>query len=95
MSQPNLGGWTAWHATLTEEAKAVFKQAMEGFVGVGYTPQAFATQVVAGTNYCFLCQGTPAYLNPPDLVAKVYIYQPLPTQGAPHLVQIVQIQPAP
>jgi len=32
-----VGGWTAYHE-LTPKDHAVFKEALEGFVGVQYTP---------------------------------------------------------
>jgi hypothetical protein len=85
------GGWTDWSFTITPEAKKVFDEALKGFVGVAYTPLAFATQVVAGMNYCFLCKGKVVYPDAPDLAAKVYIYQPL--SGAPHLSEIKKVTP--
>jgi hypothetical protein len=91
MAEMMPGGWTAFSFTITQEAKKVFDQALKGLVGVSYTPLAFATQVVAGTNYCFLCQGKVVYPGAPELAAKVYIYVPL--QGEPHLSQIIQITP--
>ncbi|CCI09267.1 hypothetical protein [Microcystis aeruginosa] len=85
------GEWTAFSFSITESAKNVFDAALKGFVGVGYTPLAFATQVVAGMNYCFLCKGKVVYPNAPDLVVLVYIYKP--PQGAPHITKISQINP--
>ena len=85
------GGWTAFSFTITDSAKKVFDTALKGWLGVGYTPLAFATQVVAGTNYCFLCKGHVVYPNAPEFAAKVYIYQPL--QGDPHITEISQIIP--
>ena len=85
------GGWTGWNFTITPEAKAVFEKALQGFTGVGYTPLAFATQMVSGTNYCFLCQGKVVYPGAPEIAVKLYIYQPL--QGDPHITQIINITP--
>jgi hypothetical protein len=82
-----VGGWTAYH-TLTEKDWQVFKEAMAGFVGVTYEPQAVSTQLVAGTNYRFKCIAS----IPPALVvweSIVEIFQPL--QGAPHIVGITRI----
>ena len=50
-----FGGWTKF-SILTDEAKKVFHDVKKP-LGVIYTPFAFATQVVAGINYCFLCTG--------------------------------------
>ena len=45
--------------TLTDELKDIFAKALEGLLGATYEPQELvATQVVAGTNYKFLANGT-------------------------------------
>lgn len=93
MSETTVGGWSAFNFEVTPEARAVFAEATKGFVGVGYTPFAFATQLVAGTNYCYLTQAKPATPNPSSFVAKVYVYQPLPGQGPAHITQIVHVTP--
>ena len=73
------GGWAAAaDPAITDEVKAVFDKGMEGLVGVDYVPVALlGTQVVAGTNYAFLCQGTVVV---PDAVPAwkiVFLYQDL------------------
>lgn len=95
MSNTVVGGWMPWDFTLSEEAKEVFKEVMKGFVGVGYTPLAFATQVVHGVNYCFLCQGKGVYPGAVLEVFKVYVFKPLPTDPstAAHITQIVKVTP--
>lgn len=85
------GAWSAWSFTVTPEAQHVFKEALKGFAGVHYTPLAFAKQVVAGTNYAFLCKGKAVYPNAPETTNIVYIYQPL--KGDPHITHITQIHP--
>ena len=91
MSDTILGGWSAWSFDISKEAQTVFAGALKGFVGVNYTPLAFATQVVAGMNYCFICKGKVVYPGAPNTAVKLYIYQPL--EGNPHIVQILQITP--
>lgn len=91
MSDTILGGWTNFSFSLTEDAKNVLKEALGGLVGVGYTPLACATQVVAGINYCFLCKRAVVYPNAPESVVKVYIYKP-PT-GPSHITEIVEVKP--
>ena len=73
-----VGGWTPVEseaAVLPDDAQAAFDKATEGLVGATYTPVALlSTQLVAGTNYCILCQITPVV---PDAVPTwnlVYIY---------------------
>ena len=82
-----VGGWTAFHP-VTPEDKKVFDEAMQGFVGVKYTPLEVSTQVVNGTNYRFRCD---ASVPPAEVVwqAIVEIYQPI--QGKPHVVAITRI----
>ena len=91
MTEQMPGGWSNWNFELTPDAKKVFEKALQGFVGVAYTPLAFATQVVAGENYCFLCKGKVVYPDAPEFPAKVYIYQPL--KGDPHITEIKKIKP--
>jgi len=91
MSSPVPGGWSDWNFAISKEAQNVFDTALKGHVGVQYTPLAFATQVVAGTNYCFLCKAKVVYPNAPDQVKKLYIFQPL--DGPPHITEIIDVKP--
>ncbi|SHO57311.1 hypothetical protein [Vibrio quintilis] len=82
------GGWTKYRK-LTPEDRAVFDEAMAGFVGVIYDPYEVATQVVAGTNYRYKCN---ARLPGPEECmweAVVEIFQPL--EGKPYLVNINRV----
>lgn len=85
------GGWNGFNFKLTPGAKAVFDKALEGLIGVNYTPLAFAMQVVDGTNYCFLCKAHVTTYVTTDYAALVYIYQPL--KGDPHIVGITRVTP--
>lgn len=76
------GGWTvsedAPTAELPEDAKAAFDAAMAELVGVEYTPIAYlGTQVVAGTNYGYLCRGTVMSAEPVTNLYVVKVYQDL------------------
>lgn len=84
------GGWTNFSFTLTPKAQEVFKKAVN-LIGVAYTPLAFATQVVAGTNWCFLAKGAVAALGAPEIAALLYVFEPL--EGSPYLTEIKQIKP--
>ena len=71
------GGYTrAASPVITDEIRAMCAKAFAGMTGATYEPVALlATQVVAGTNYCILCEGTA-----PDSVKTyvfVYIYEDL------------------
>lgn len=55
-----LGGYIdVVDGTLTDELKDIFNKALSGLLGASYEPiKLVATQVVAGTNYKFLANGT-------------------------------------
>ena len=58
---PLSGGWETntevSSPTLTDEQQAIFRKASEGMLDVSYGPVAvIGQQVVAGTNYAYLCQ---------------------------------------
>ena len=84
-----VGGWTLTEdAAVTDAAQGVFAKAMEGLVGVNYTPVALlGTQLVSGTNYCFLCEATVVYPDAQPYYAVVTVYQDL--QGKAEIRNIV------
>jgi len=88
-----LGGWTLTpdlSVSLTEEDKAIFDKAMEGFTGVGYEPAAvLATQLVSGKNYAYLCKATPVTSKPIPHWAVVVVYQDL--QGEASVSKVAEI----
>ena len=79
----DFGGMTGyWEAaedpTLTPERKAIFDKGMEGLLGVDYVPVVYlGSQVVAGTNHAFLCQGTIVVPNAVPEWMVVYLYEDL------------------
>lgn len=98
-----VGGWEmvpAQSAILTEEAQpepmmtdeaaAAFLKAMETLDGAEYTPVALlATQIVAGTNYCILCQGKYVVPDAKPFWALVYIYADL--EGNAEIMNIYEL----
>ncbi|GMV30118.1 MAG: hypothetical protein AMXMBFR59_22430 [Rhodanobacteraceae bacterium] len=85
------GGWSNFDFTLSPEAKNVFDTAFDGLLGVKYTPFAFATQIVNGTNYSFLCEAQYMTRYPVENAVAAEVYQPL--EGKPHIVAIRPISP--
>ncbi|MCQ2421332.1 MAG: hypothetical protein MJ118_09365, partial [Clostridia bacterium] len=74
------GGWTlnTEAAKLPEGAKAAFEKAMEGLLGVGYTPLAcMGSQVVAGANYAILCTAKTVTAEPAAALAVVVVNAPV------------------
>ena len=86
-----LGGWTLPGDTaLTDEARDAFDKAMDGLVGVNYTPLALlGTQLVSGTNYCLLCEATVVYPGAQPYYALVYVYADL--QGGAGILNTVPL----
>jgi hypothetical protein len=83
-----LGGWTPF-GPLTAESKEVFARATKGWDGVSYVPLEVSTQIVAGTNYRFICEGTTVTLEPSTFKASIEIHQPL--DGPPVITRIDRI----
>ena len=94
-SQPDhmVGGWKIYpHETeeLPKDAQTAFDKATEGLVGAKYTPVTLmATQLVAGMNYCILCQVSPVVPDPDPKWALVYIYADL--QGNAEIMNVYEL----
>ncbi len=90
---PVVGGWkTILHEAepLPEDAQAAFDKAVEKLVGAKYTPVSLlSTQLVAGTNYCILCQVSPVVSDPEPNWALVYIYADL--QGNAEIMNVYDL----
>ena len=74
------GGWmvTEGRLKLDKHAKGVFAKATDNLLGCDYEPVALlGTQVVAGTNDCFLARLTPVVPNATPHWALVYVYEDL------------------
>lgn len=76
-----LGGWsdnTELPNLLSDEEKALFEKALEGWAGVGYEPICvLARQIVSGTNYAILALGTTVTANPVTHIYILNIYEDL------------------
>ena len=76
------GGWTpSASPEITEDLQTLFDQGLEGLIGVHYVPVAYlGSQVVAGSNHCFLAQATAVVPDAQPYYALVYLYQDLQGQ---------------
>jgi len=87
------GGWEnvpCEAGILPEGAQAAFDKATEQLDGAIYTPVALlSTQVVAGTNYCILCQISPVVPDPVPAWVLVYIYADL--QGGAEILNVYEL----
>ena len=80
LADSNLsGGWTAAQSPkVTSAAKKALSKATDGLAGASYNPVALlGTQVVAGTNYCMLCEVTPVVPNAETDYMIVQVYADL------------------
>ena len=91
-----LGGWTVnteYNSMMADNDVARFEKALEGLVGVGYTPVTIlATQVVNGTNHAYLAKGTTVTAEPVDGWYVVVVNEN--SAGEISLVNIKQIDVA-
>ena len=72
---------------ITPELKEIFDQACEGYVGMDFEVlELVATQVVAGTNYKFLGNGTTVTLNPVTAKKYVTVYKDL--EGKCRIIEV-------
>ena len=69
---------------------AAFDKAAKGLSGASYTPVAvLSSQVVAGMNYCILCQVTPVTPDAAPAWALVYIYADL--EGNAEILNVYEL----
>lgn len=83
------GGWSSFEP-LTDEDRKMFDQALEGLVGVSYTPLKVSKQVVSGLNLRYFCYGktvTPDAVEFPAIV-KIHV---APGSGKPQLMEIQRV----
>jgi len=73
------GGWTpADDPTVTQERSDLFYKALGDLVGVEYTPVAYlGSQIVAGTNHCFLVRKRVVIPDAIPSYILVFIYEDL------------------
>lgn len=90
-AKEEVGAWAIKEGVIggkiDDATLAIFNKACEGFAGQGFEPLALmATQVVAGTNYMFLCKGTTVTANPETALKVVTIYADL--QGNAQILKV-------
>lgn len=91
------GGWNVPKETagsaIPANAQAAFDKAVKTFTGSTIEPIALLqTQVVAGTNYAFICRSTPAVQNPVPVIQIVKVYEDLESNA--EISNICTIDPA-
>ena len=92
-----LGGWEnipCEAGELPEDAQSAFDKAKEKLEemddGAVYTPvKLLSTQVVAGMNYCILCQRTPVTPDAAPVWTLVYLYADL--QGGVEILNVYDL----
>lgn len=87
LKSSKVGGYTPFQ-DLEKEDQDVFDAAFKGLDGVAYKPLKVSKQIVAGTNYIFMCEAEPVIKEPAKHYALVKIFAPLPGQGEPQITDI-------
>ncbi len=74
-----VGGWAASSSyEITDSARAIFDKGAESLLGVNYEPAAYlGTQIVAGTNHCFLAKATVVAPGTKPYYTLVFLYEDL------------------
>jgi len=80
-----VGGYSE-QRPLAAEDSAVFAEATKDYAYLGLKPLSVATQVVAGTNYLFVCEMKA--FGGPATQTNVKIFKPLPGQGTAELIVV-------
>ena len=80
-----MGGFSE-QRPLAAEDSAVFTEATKDYAYLGLKPLSVSTQVVAGTNYLFVCEMKA--FGGPAVQTNVKIFKPLPGRGAPELIVV-------
>ena len=84
------GGYTG-QRPLEASDRELFRRATTGMTGVSYTPESVATQVVAGTNYRFICTAKTTTPGLETYEAEIIVFQPLPGQGEEKIAKITRL----
>lgn len=82
-----VGGYTS-QRSITDDEREMFDRAVAEIEDIEYTPRSVATQVVAGTNYRFVCKARETVKGGKRFDAVIVIYKPLPGQGEPRITSI-------
>lgn len=81
-----VGGYSDMRR-LTDTEKEFFASVAASIADIEYEPINVSTQVVAGTNYRFLCKARQKG-NKKKYYAVIEVHKPLPEQGEPRIVSI-------
>ncbi|MFR8977620.1 MAG: hypothetical protein ACLVJB_07390 [Christensenellales bacterium] len=90
---PILGGWALTPTTRPRFNRSAgrLNAALDGLEGCVYKPIALlGTQIVAGTNYCFLCETTVVVPDAQPGYALVYVFDGL--EGEQELLRVQEIE---
>lgn len=82
------GSWEAAESPeIPADVMSAFEKALEGLVGVNYTPVAYlGSQIVSGHNYMLLCRMAPVVEDPVETYAIVTVYED--TEGNAQLTTV-------
>ncbi|PWJ66476.1 Flavodoxin [Fibrobacter sp. UWB15] len=82
-----MGGFSE-QRPLAAEDSAVFAEATKDYAYLGLRPLSVSTQIVAGTNYLFVCEMKA--FGGPAMQTNVKIFKPLPGRGVAEMIVVEQ-----
>lgn len=82
-----MGGFSE-QRPLAAEDSAVFAEATKDYAYLGLRPLSVSTQIVAGTNYLFVCEMKA--FGGPATQTNVKIFKPLPGRGVAEMIVVEQ-----
>lgn len=82
-----MGGFSE-QRPLAAEDSAVFDEATKDYAYLGLRPLSVSTQIVAGTNYLFVCEMKA--FGGPATQTNVKIFKPLPGRGVAEMIVVEQ-----
>lgn len=92
--EPISGGWSTGEPTeLSDDQRAIFNRAMEGYAGANYTPLRYlGMQVVGGYNHRILCKAQAVAPDAPESYAIVEIFED--PEGNAEITSTIEISEA-
>jgi flavodoxin len=82
-----MGGFSEQRPLVAEDS-AVFAEATKDYAYLGLRPLSVSTQIVAGTNYLFVCEMKA--FGGPATQTNVKIFKPLPGRGVAEMIVVEQ-----
>ncbi len=85
-----VGGYTPFRCVRTQEVRDL-RTVLRDWQDVFFEPLIVATQVVHGTNYCFIGNLSVLPQSGKSRLIKIIMFVPIPGEGQPEIVDVEDI----